>query len=126
MPNVMDGCVLDSDIPRASLRSRISGGAGKDSDRYKVANCTRAQPGFHRFGRLVRGKIIFVTVLTGRSRSETNRRGGPQWPTSPQTLRKTHHLGPVDVQSADDRSGPSTRHPREPEIPGGTPPSPVG
>ena len=40
-----------------------SGGA-KDSDGYKVVNCTRAQPVFHRFGRLARGKVIAVTVLT--------------------------------------------------------------
>ena len=35
----------------------------KDSDGYKVVNCTRAQPVFHRFGRLARGKVISVTVL---------------------------------------------------------------
>ena len=36
----------------------------KDSDGYKVVNCTRAQPVFHRFGRLARGKVIAVTVLS--------------------------------------------------------------
>ena len=36
----------------------------KDSDRYKVANCARAQPVFYRFGRLTHGKVISVSVLT--------------------------------------------------------------
>ena len=38
-------------------------GRAKDSDRYKVVNCTWAQPVFHRFGSLARGKVISVTVL---------------------------------------------------------------
>ena len=38
--------------------------ASKGSVRYKVANCTRAQPVFHRFGRLAHGKVISVSVLS--------------------------------------------------------------
>ena len=33
-------------------------------DIKKVVNCTRAQPVFHRFGCLARGKVISVTVLS--------------------------------------------------------------
>ena len=33
----------------------------KDSDRYKVANCTQPQPVFYCFPRLARGKVIAVT-----------------------------------------------------------------
>jgi hypothetical protein len=43
----------------------------KDSDGYKVVNCTRAQPVFHRFGCLARGKVISVTVLSDRTTRAT-------------------------------------------------------
>ena len=36
---------------------------GKDSARYKVANCIQAQPVFSGFARLAHGKVIFVSVL---------------------------------------------------------------
>ena len=37
----------------------------KDSDRYKVANCTHAQPVFYGFPRFAHGKVISVSVLSG-------------------------------------------------------------
>ena len=46
---------------RASPRPARS---AKDSDRYKVANCTQPQPVFYCFPRLARGKVIAVTVLS--------------------------------------------------------------
>ena len=36
----------------------------KDSGRYKVANCTQAQPVFYGFAGLPDGKVILVSVLT--------------------------------------------------------------
>ena len=53
----------DASPPGVNSRKRQKGLA-KDSDGYKVVNCTRAQPVFHRFGRLARGKVISVTVLS--------------------------------------------------------------
>ena len=35
----------------------------KDSGRYKVANCTQAQPVFYGFAGLPDGKVILVSVL---------------------------------------------------------------
>ena len=37
---------------------------GKDSGRYKVANCTQAQPVFYGFAGLPDGKVILVSVLS--------------------------------------------------------------
>ena len=37
---------------------------GKDSDRYKFADFTKAQPLFRCLARLGRGKVIPVSVLT--------------------------------------------------------------
>ena len=50
-------------VPRVS-RSGGRDRHAKDSDRYKVANCTQPQPVFYCFPRLARGKVIAVTVLT--------------------------------------------------------------
>ena len=36
----------------------------KDSGRYKVANCTQAQPVFYGFAGLPDGKVILVSVLS--------------------------------------------------------------
>ena len=41
----------------------------KDSGRYKVANCTQAQPVFYGFAGLPDGKVILVSVLSHRARS---------------------------------------------------------
>ena len=49
-------------VPRVS-RSGGRDRHAKDSDRYKVANCTQPQPVFYCFPRLARGKVIAVTVL---------------------------------------------------------------
>ena len=38
----------------------------KDSGRYKVANCTQAQPVFYGFAGLPDGKVILVSVLRVR------------------------------------------------------------
>ena len=38
-----------------------------DSGRYKVANCTQAQPVFYGFAGLPDGKVILVSVLSGVS-----------------------------------------------------------
>ena len=47
-----------------NIRRGMAPKDAKDSDGYKVVNCTRAQPVSHRFGRLARSKVISVTVLT--------------------------------------------------------------
>ena len=52
-----------------SARGRGTGaplGSSKDSGRYKVANCTQAQPVFYGFAGLPDGKVILVSVLSGR------------------------------------------------------------
>ena len=46
------------------LRQRL---CRKDSGRYKVANCTQAQPVFYGFAGLPDGKVILVSVLSTRS-----------------------------------------------------------
>ena len=40
----------------------------KDSDRYKVANCTQAQPVVGGLARVAHGKVISVSVLTNLER----------------------------------------------------------
>ena len=45
----------------------------KDSGRYKVANCTQAQPVFYGFAGLPDGKVILVSVL--RLNPSTSQRG---------------------------------------------------
>ena len=83
---------------QCSHRRGHCGSDSKDSDGYKVVNCTRAQPVFHRFGRLARGKVISVTVLTinsdksaPRSRSLSN--------ASPGKRRACTLCGPAAVPS---------------------------
>ena len=47
----------------------------KDSGRYKVANCTQAQPVFYGFAGLPDGKVILVSVLSVARRSAPGERG---------------------------------------------------
>ena len=65
----------------------------KDSDRYKVANCTQAQPVFCGMARSARGKVILVSVLsvgfrplpqTTRNRIHLNQ----GWKRHPKTYRR--------------------------------------
>ena len=54
----------DGGSPKGDLRwSRFFGQSAKDSDRYRFANSTRAQPLFRCLARLGRGKVIPVSVL---------------------------------------------------------------
>ena len=46
------------------MAGRERGQSSKDSGRYKVANCTQAQPVFYGFAGLPDGKVILVSVLT--------------------------------------------------------------
>ena len=53
---------------------------GKDSDRYRFANFTKAQPLFRCLARLGRGKVIRVSVLRpGATLSSTIAMGSPRW-----------------------------------------------
>ena len=49
--------------------------APKDSGRYKVANCTQAQPVFYGFAGLPDGKVILVSVLRVRMLTRIMREG---------------------------------------------------
>ena len=46
-------------VCETTRRGRVT----KDGDQNQIANCTWAQPVLPCFGRLARGKVMFVTVL---------------------------------------------------------------
>ena len=55
---------IDEPGGRAFAQSVYQFSDPKDSGRYKVANCTQAQPVFYGFAGLPDGKVILVSVLT--------------------------------------------------------------
>ena len=77
--------------PTASIVASLLGGESKDSGRYKVANCTQAQPVFYGFAGLPDGKVILVSVLTGTGAfSMTSWRKRKNWGFRPQ--RSPHFI----------------------------------